>query len=204
MTQGIAPAGEVGSPVPVQGEQRFVIHGVSWKDYMVLRETLDIPGLRMTYLEGVLELMTPLPEHENRKKTIARLLECYALERDVVLYGYGSATFRKAAKERGAEPDESWVVGHALQDVPDIALEVVLTSGGLDKLSIYEGLGVREVWFWEEEDFHLHVLGDGGYHSVQRSTLLPDLDFDALARFVRLGDQHAAVRAYREWLRAPQ
>jgi Uma2 family endonuclease len=186
------------------GEQRLVLHGVSWKDYMVLREALDIPGLRMTYLEGTLELMTPLPEHEDKKKTVARLVECYAIERDVPLYGYGNTTLRKAAKERGAEADECWVVGHALQDVPDIALEIVLTSGGIDKLAVYEGLGVREVWFWEENAFRLHALGDSGYRRIDRSILIPDLDFDVLTRFVRLDDQHEAVRSYRDWLRARQ
>jgi Uma2 family endonuclease len=201
MTPGLGAARAVEPPAPLQGEQRFLIHGVSWKDYTVLREALEIPGLRMTYLEGALELMTPSPMHEDGKKTIARLVECYALERDVALYGYGNTTFRKEAKERGTEPDECWVVAHKLQDFPDIALEIVLSSRGLDKLAVYEGLGVREVWFWEDDAFHLHLLADGGYRSVERSTLLPDLDFDVLARFVRLGDQHEAVRAYRDWLR---
>jgi Uma2 family endonuclease len=185
----------------VYGEQRMVIHGVSWKDYMILREALDIPGLRMTYLEGALELMTPLPEHEDKKTTIARLVECYAIERGVALYGYGNATFRRAAKERGAEPDECWVVGRKLQDFPEIALEVVLSSGGVDKLAVYEGLGVREVWFWQDDAFHLYLLEDSGYRQIERSTLLPDLDFDVLARCVRLDDQHEAVRTYRDWLR---
>jgi Uma2 family endonuclease len=106
-------------------EQRFVIHGVSFKDYVVLREALDIPGLRMTYCEGVLELMSPSTEHEDKKKTIARLIELYALERDVTLYGYGNATFRREAKERGCEPDECWTVGGKLRDYPDVALEVI-------------------------------------------------------------------------------
>jgi Uma2 family endonuclease len=187
-------------PVQTRGEQRFLIHGVSWKDYVVLRDALDIPGLRMTYLEGVLELMTPLPEHEDKKTTIARLVECYALERSVRLYGYGNTAFRKAAKERGAEPDECWVVGHKLVDFPDIALEVVLTSAGIDKLAVYQGFGVQEVWFWEDDAFHLHTLDAGAYRRVERSLLLRDLDFEAVARFVRLGDQHEAVLAFREWL----
>jgi Uma2 family endonuclease len=185
-----------------RGEERLVIHGVSWKDYMIVREALDIAGLRMTYLEGMLELMTPLPAHEDKKKTIARLVECYALERNVPLYGYGNTTFRKAAKERGAEPDECWMVGRKLEEFPDIALEVVLTSGGIDKLAVYQGFGVPEIWFWEDDAFHLHALEGGAYRAVDHSLLLPDLDFAVMTRFVRLGDQHEAARAYRDWLRA--
>ncbi len=185
----------------LRGEERMLLHGVSWKDYMILREALDIPGLRMTYLQGVLELLTPGRDHEDKKTTIARLVECYALERDVALYGYGSTTFRRAAKERGLEPDECWMVGQKLQEFPEIALEIVVTSSSIDKLAVYEGLGVREVWFWEEGAFHLHVLESGGYRPSERSSLLPDLDFEALSRFGRLGGQHGAGRSYPGWLR---
>jgi hypothetical protein len=39
------------------GEQRLIIHGVSWGQYTVMRDLLDDhAGLRMTYLEGTLEL----------------------------------------------------------------------------------------------------------------------------------------------------
>lgn len=183
------------------GEQRFVINGVTWSQYVLLREELDIPGLRMTYREGVLELTSPSREHEDHKKTIARLVEIHALERDCPLYGYGSTTFRKEARERGAEPDECWMVGRKLDDYPDIVLEVVLTSGGIDKLDVYLGLGVREVWFYDNGAFHLHELTEGGYHPIDRSGLIPDLDFEQLARFVHLDDQHEAVRQYRDWLR---
>lgn len=204
MTQSLEsrPQGPKGrAEGPSGGEQRFVIHGVSFKDYVVLREALDIPGLRMTYCEGVLELMSPSTEHENEKKTIARLIELHALERDIALYGYGNATFRKEAKERGCEPDECWMVGGKLRDFPDIALEVVLTSGGIDKLRVYEGLGVREVWFFEDGAFHLHALTESGYQPIERSRLVPELDFEVLARFVALDDQHEAAKAYRNWLR---
>lgn len=185
------------------GEQRFVVYGVSYKDYVVLREALDIPGLRMTYLKGKLELMSPSTKHEDIKTTIARLIEIYALERDVRLYGYGNATFRNEMAERGAEPDECWTVGEKIVHLPDIVLEVVLTSGGIAKLDVYAGLGVREVWFFEDGAFHLHALGDDGYRAIERSELVADLDFDALARFVSLGDQHEAAVAYRDWLRSP-
>jgi Uma2 family endonuclease len=183
------------------GEQRLVIHGVSWKDYCVLRELLDSPGLRMTYFKGALELMTPSPLHERLKTTIARLIEVYALERDVPLYGYGSTTFKREAKERGLEPDECYVLGGELRESPDIALEVVLTSGGLEKLPVYEGLGVREVWFFEDREFRLYELRDGGYQPIDRSRLVPGLDLRELATYALRADQHEAVVEFRDRLR---
>jgi Uma2 family endonuclease len=59
------------------------------------------------------------------------------------------ATFRKPAKERGLEPDECYVL-QTLRDVPDIAIEVAYRHGVIDKLHVYAGLGVKEVWLWEQ------------------------------------------------------
>lgn len=187
-------------PEPI-GEQRVLLFGVPWEAYVTFRDAVDTPGVRMTYIEGLLEIMTPLPAHDYAKTTIARLVEMFAIERDIPLYGYGSTTFRSAAKARGLEPDECYCLAHTLKDVPDIAIEVVLTSGGVAKLPVYEGLGVREVWFWEKDAFHLHALGVSGYEPIRSSELVPDLDLEVLASFARLPDQHEAVKAYRDWLR---
>jgi len=186
----------------VVDEQRFLLNGVDWRTYSVLRELLDSPGLRMTYLEGALELMSPSRRHEVLKSMLGRLIEVFALERDVPLYAYGSTTFRHEAKEAGLEPDECYVLGQALREVPDLAIEVALTSGGLPKLAAYERLGVREVWVWLEEGFRLYELRPGGYEPLVTSRLMPGLDFDLLSRFVRREDQPAAVREFREALRS--
>jgi Uma2 family endonuclease len=183
-------------------DQYILMHGISWETYCTIRELLDdVPGLRMTYLEGALELMSPSPLHEVFKKRIARLVELFALERNVPLYGYGSTTFRRQAKERGLEPDECYCFGGELREFPDIAIEGVITSGGLNRLSVYAGLGVAEVWFWMENRFSLHRLRGAAYEPIERSELIPELDFAALTEFVMRADQPAAVRDYRDYLR---
>jgi len=196
------PAPRAVTPDLAPGEQRFVIHGVTWKQYEAMRAATDhIRGLRMTYLEGVLELMTASRDHEWVKTCLARLLEIYALERDLPLNGYGGTTFRKRAKERGLEPDECYSLG-PMGDVPDIALEVVFSRGAIDKLEVYRGLEVPEVWIWKAGRMTLWRLGKAGrYHSVKRSRFLPDLDIEQLLSFVRPDDQTGAVRAYRDALR---
>jgi Uma2 family endonuclease len=158
----------------------------------------------MAYCEGTLELMSPSGRHEDRKKLIGRLIEMYAIERDVPLHGRGSQTFRREAKARGLEPDECYFVGSPPPGddaSPDIAIEVVISSGGIDKLDIYRGLGVREVWFWEKDRFQLRALGADGYVEITRSAIVPEIDFEQLATFVRRDDQHQAVRDFRDWLR---
>jgi Uma2 family endonuclease len=184
-----------------EGEQRVLFHGVSYDDYLAIRRHIDAPGVRLTYYKGALEIMTPSDKHEVTKSHIGRFFELYALERDIPISLYGSTTFRRRKKERALEPDECYFIGERTRKFPDIAIEVVIRSGGLAKLPVYEGLGVREVWFWEKNAFHLHALRKDGYESIARSELVPDLDFDLLARFVRREDHHAAIREFRDWLR---
>lgn len=184
-------------------EQAMVIYGVSWKDYVILREALDTPGLRMTYCEGVLELMSPSRNHELWKKTTARLLETYAFLLRLPLVGYGSTTFRSEAKERGVEPDECWRVGSLMRDgeIPDIVLEVIYASPILDKLHVYDGLEVPEVWLWKDGAFELYRrLGPGGYGRIERSAFFPQLDFALVSRFVTREDQDVALREFADAL----
>jgi Uma2 family endonuclease len=179
-------------------ESRLILYGVSWQEYEILGATLgNRPNLRMNYLEGTLEIMAPSREHETLKTIIARLLEAYAEEKDIPLNGYGSTTFKKQAKQRGLEPDECYCIGE-MREVPDIAIEIVVSSGGIDKLPIYEGLGVREVWFWQDSKFYVHRLSAQGYRTVDHSEFLPGLDFAKLTEYIDVNNQTRAVKAYRK------
>jgi len=188
-------------PAPSRGG-RVLLHGVSWETYEGMLQALgdDHPSLRLTYLDGTLEITTTSPRRERLKKLIARLLEAWAEEANVRLDGYGAATFRSAAAKRGLEPDECYALGE-LGAAPDLAIEVVETHGDIDKLEVYAGLGVREVWFWEAGQLRIHALRGGRYVESTTSELLPGLDVAELVTFVREGDQTAAVRAYRRTLR---
>lgn len=182
-------------------EQRLTLSGVTWEQYETLRSTLDdFPGLRMTYLEGTLEIFMPSPKHERIKKTIARLIELYSIDTNTRVYGCGSTTYRKKAKERGLEPDESYCVGE-VKEFPDFAIEVIITSGSIDKLDVYQGLGIPEVWFWEDDKVCLYQLREEKYELINRSTFLPDLDIDLLVRCTNIADQYDAVVEFRNAIR---
>lgn len=178
-------------------EQRVILYDVSWEQYEQLSDMFADEFPRMTYLEGTLEIiMTTSPEHERLKKIIARLIETYAVERLINLNGYGSATFRRQAVRRGAEPDECYCLG-TLAEVPDIVIKIALTSGGIDKLEVYRGLQVPEVWFWAKSQFSLYHLREEGYELIARSEFLPELDLSVLSQYVGYTNQTEAVIAYR-------
>ena len=185
-------------------DQRVILHDVQWQDYeKLLAIRGERSGTRITYFRGEVELMTPSWDHESLKKLLARLVEAYADESGIDLHGVGSWTIKQAAKERGIEPDECYVVGafENPPDVPDIAIEVVWTSGGLNKLAVYEGLGIPEVWFWENGVLTIYVLRPDGYVENARSDKLPGFNPELFARYMNVQNQAQAVRIFRSILR---
>lgn len=91
-------------------------------------------------------------------------------------------------KLRGLEPDECYCLGQK-KEISDLAIEVVITSGIVNKLDIYQGLGVTEVWQWQDGQFLIHHLRPTGYEQITTSELLPNLDPQQLASYVNSTDQ---------------
>jgi Uma2 family endonuclease len=188
---------------PVNQDQVVVLYQIPWDQYdalCVARE--NTAGPRMAYLDGALEIMSPSPRHEYEKKLIARLVEAFGEESGLSLNGFGSTTYRRKVKEAGLEPDECYCIG-AAKKFPDLAIEVLHTRGGVDKLEIYRRLKVSEVWFWAKGEFWIYVLSGHAYALSEQSAVLPSLDLAEIARIVDATDeshQTEAVRAYRRAL----
>src|SRR3970040_344199 len=189
----------------------FVYLRGSWDDYEKLLAMRGEGSVaHSTYQKGVIELMSPSRYHEIDKKRFARLFEASSEVAGVQLEGYGAWTLKDQKQERGAEADECYTIGRTAvddHDRPDVAIEVVWTSGGIDKLEVYRKLGVREVWFYERGSLRFFALrgavGDKNYTEIPRSELLPQLPRDLLLTCMRERDQTAALRALRAALRAP-
>jgi Uma2 family endonuclease len=181
-------------------DQRVILGGIDWwqfEAFLAIRG--DRAGVRVTYLEGELEIMSPSRTHEALKTLIARLLEAYADETGLVFEGYGSLTMRNAPNQCGIEPDECYAVGGAKQ-APDLTVEVIWTHGGLDKLSVYRGLGVREVWIWKKDELKAYELRSD-YVEILQSVVIPGLSPSFIAGFLDCETQTEAVRKLRAALR---
>lgn len=187
----------------LSADQHIVRRNVNWAQLEAFLEARgDAAGPRITYLNGVLELMSPSFNHEGIKKCFARLFEAWADARELDLNGFGSWTLKKKVRDRAVEPDECYSLGPR-KKVPDIAIEVTWTHGSLDKLEVYRGLRVPELWMWEESRIDVYALRPRkGYERVARSELVPALDLAELASFVDGDDQSGAVRRYRAALLA--
>lgn len=188
-------------------DQYVHLHGVTWADYQRLLEIRGESAVpRITYVEGLIEIMSPSRSHDSIKSIIGRLVETFCLAQGIEFSTYGSWTLESKESERGAEADECWVIGEELEpERPDIAVEVVWTSGGINKLQVYRKLGVREVWYWKKETITVYALRGDEYEPLARSELLPTLDLDHLATFINRGKTTSQIiRDYRASLEAPR
>ena len=182
-------------------EQLLIINDISWQMYeSLLADVEDNSHLRIAYLERILEIISPSRRHEFIKTNIGRHLEVYLEETRTRFYGLGSTTFRQETVARGIEPDECYCI-NSEKPVPDIAIEVVVTSGGINSLAIYKGLQVPEVWFWENNCFTLYCLDGENYQAVSTSKFLPQLDLSLLAEYVLSPEPIDAVIEFRQKIR---
>ncbi|MBD2099783.1 Uma2 family endonuclease [Leptolyngbya sp. FACHB-261] len=179
----------------------LLMSGVSWQYYEALICKLeDRASLRLTYLDGELEVVAPSRRQEGIKKRIAILLEAYFEETDTEYFPLGSTTFRSEQQRGGSEPDESYCLG-VEKDVPDLVVEVSLTSGGIDKLTVYQRLKIPEIWFWQDEQLSIYCLREGQYEKVTRSELLPKLELELLKAYILHPQPLSAVKEFRQRIR---
>ncbi|HET9627581.1 MAG TPA: Uma2 family endonuclease [Kofleriaceae bacterium] len=164
----------------------------------------DRAGVRMYFLDGAIEIMSPTRAHEGRKRALARLFEMWSVEAGVPINAFGSWTLKQPAREAGAEPDECYIVGEADKDVPDLAIEVEWSRAtGLSKPEIYRRLGVRELWTLQRDGaLVIRVLESGDWVERTTSALFPTLDLPWLLSFLDVTPQSKAVIALRDALRA--
>ena len=203
---------------PSAGEARILIPTLTWAGYESLLRELGDGGPRVSYLDGSAELMAPDFLHERSGNVLRQMVVDLAVELRIPISNLGSATFKSRAAQRGVEPDVCFYLnnrqalrGRAKGDLdalppPDLVIEVEITSPLLDKLDIYAGLGVPEVWRHDGRTLTVLLLGpDGKYTPSGQSRAFP---FLPLADYVRQMDAFDPDRevewilAYRAWVRA--
>ncbi len=174
--------------IPVK-DQRFILPGrYSWQQFKAIQAAMaEVPGVRLSYLDGCVELMTTGEDHEMIKKFLAILIEAYLFKKGIRFIPVGNATRESETKGASFEPDESYYIG-TRKEHPDLAIEVALTSGGKDKLEKYKRFKITEVWFWENNQISIYQFCNDNYEQISRSEFLPDLDLALLVRCVLMPD----------------
>src|SRR5437867_13433478 len=90
--------------------EHLVLDGVSWELYEHLLKEIGDRPLRLTYDNGELEIMSPLPEHERVKGVFGAIVGAMMEELDLPLDALGSTTFKRRLKKKGLEPDDCFYI----------------------------------------------------------------------------------------------
>jgi Uma2 family endonuclease len=177
--------------------ERVVLHDISWKSYeSLLKDFADSSAPRLTYDNGVLEIMSPLTKHERYNRTLNLLVEEAAAALGLDVESLGSTTFKREDLARGLEPDSCFYFEHAAQirpksqidllvdPPPELVIEIDVTSPSLPKLPIYAQLGMPEVWRYDGKRLSILRLENSDYHEVVQSVALPGLTSAILTSFL--------------------
>jgi Uma2 family endonuclease len=170
----------------------------------------------MTFDGGTLEMMTLSDEHENVTKLIAQLVEAFTADLRIPRRSLRSTTWRRSDLYKGLEADECYYIRNqplvalrakvelGREPPPDLAIEVIVHHGDVDKLAIYAALGIGEIWCWHDGELQAYVLNEAGqYVATEMSWNLPMLRVKDLEQFLDVEqalDESAWLNSFRAWV----
>ena len=199
----------------ISAETRTVMEDIRWETFVELADQRRGSVPRMTFDEGVLELMSPRRQHENIGRLIGRFVETYTEVLEIEVQSVASTTFKRKDLQKAFEADESYYIEHAEQirpkeeidltidPPPDLVIEVEITSSAIHKLKLFAAMRVPEVWRHDGEQLQMFSLENGGYKHVPSSPALPGLTVAAinslLEKRINVGET-ALIREFRRSL----
>lgn len=197
-------------------ETNLTLQGIRWETYQALLQDLaETSRKRLTYDREILEIMTPLPEHEINKRFLGRIVETATEVLGLEIYSWGSVTLMRKDLQRGIEPDECYYIsreatmrGKLTLDLnhdppPDLAIEIDITSSSLNRLDIYAKLGITEVWRFDGQNLLIYILQDEIYQQQEKSKVLSVLSRSEILQFLnqrRTMGENALLKNFRQWL----
>jgi Uma2 family endonuclease len=198
----------------------LILDGISWDDYeQLLEDFQDRPGVRITYNQGRLEIVTTSSEHEQYKDFVLRLVQVLCEESDLELQSYGGTTWKRKRDLKGTEPDTCFYIANARQVIgkrvidllvdppPDVVVEIDKSNQSLNKFPIYAAFGVPEIWRFDlkHRDVRIYQLSEiKSYVESYSSRFFPILTSGVLVDFTersRSDGQMAALSTFRRWLK---
>ena len=195
--------------------QRVILENVTWKELeTIIAELGEHRAARIAYDRGILEIISPLADHQFDKEIISDLVKALLEELNIEFRCLGSTTFKNQFMAQGIEPDQCFYIQNeavirgkkrldlTIDPPPDLALEIDITSR--THLNIYQGLQVPEVWRFENGILQINLLQDGVYVESKSSLNFPNLPLIAvIPQYLensRTIGRNATLKAFRNWL----
>ncbi len=177
--------------------QSWICRGLEWHQFKAIQASFEnVPGVRLFYCQGVLEIVSIGKLHEAIRCLFALLLGQYFIEKNIDFFPAGNhSQIVEGVVEY--QSDLSYCF-ESDKEVSDLCIEVVITSGSPIKLEKYLQKGVAEVWFWEDGTFELYHLRESGYERILKSEFLPQLDLSLLNRCLLMASPLEAMKEFRK------
>ena len=204
-------------PVSEPPDGHLILRGVEWGDYEAMLRIVGERRIRVTFDAGTMEVRMPSQRHEQAAQLLGLLVTRLAEELEIPYEPLGMTTWKRPDAAKGLEPDQCYyfqnqaivrereAIDLAFDPPPDLAIEVDITSSSLDRMGIYAGLGVPELWRFDGRALTMQTLGeDGRYQPLDSSHCLPNLRPADVEQFLELGrttDKLRWARELREWVR---
>ncbi len=193
-------------------------HNATWEDYEeLLARVGEAKGLRISFNDGTLKVMTLSPEHEKYADFIKILIAHLSFRLRTNILFFGSATMRKRKKTKGNEPDACFYIQTAatignrihldftIDPPPDVVVEIDIHHDSRDNYPIYAALGVPEIWRYDGQEMTILHLQEADYIKAETSRALPMLSPQVLTEYLRRMQQDGefnAILAFDEWLQS--
>ncbi len=186
--------------LPKTENQYLIKRGVTWSQFKTLQSAFaEIGGVRMTYCEEILEIMSIGLLHEMICALLGILLGQYFMIKRMRFTSTGAYS-QMIEPKLEFQADLSFSFS-GNPEITDLCIEVVVTSGGIKKLRKYQLRSIPEVWFWQDGKIRIYRLQNDEYEEVTTSGWLPDLDLEHLGQCLLMESQLEAMIAFTDFYR---
>jgi len=199
----------------IQPGQQLLLEAVSWQQLEnILAELGESRAARLSYSNGILEIMVPLPEHEKAKEIISDIVKILLEAQQIPFESLGSTTLKNQRMTQAVEPDacfyiqnQAVIIGKSRLNMsvdppPDLAIEIDLTSR--TQLDNYQILGVPELWRYRRGGLQINLWQNGQYLESVSSPNFPDIPIVELVnQYVQqsqIAGRTQAMQAFRNWV----
>ena len=193
-----------------------LIKNVSWSELeQILEELGETRSSRISYSNGNLEIMTPLPEHEYSKVLISDFVRIILEELEQEYWNLGSTTFKREEMAQAVEADECFYIqneaivrGEKRIDLnrmppPDLVIEIDITNR--TRFNNYQLLGVPELWRYDGTNLEINRLQSGIYILSDESLQFPQLAIkEVIPQYLeasRSEGKLTIMKQFRRWVR---
>ena len=205
----------VTASIPLFEQQHFVLDNASWELYERLLADIGDRPLRVTFDNGLLEMMAPLQVHEVWKSRLGRLIERMTEELSIDMESLGSTTFKRKDLAKGLEPDECFYIRNSdvprkkpklnlkIDPPPDLAVEIDITRRSVPRHPVYAALGIPEIWRFDGRHLQVLKLHRRRYIETNSSLsfpFLPITKFEAYLLRLETENPPKVLREFCRWL----